>query len=181
MNKNRVSLFVLISLIILGFFGWLFVGRTSQSDLELTEVNLLATMSGTMEEEVTFLSVMNQTSAVVVGHVTGTKKLDDTRNLFTVGVQDRIAGEIDAESILVYIDEERIELNETYLLFLDPFESTLYDDYFYTQHPEFVIKVDADHELYRLENAFEKTYVRPFIEEEYNTVEGLRRQIADKE
>lgn len=157
----------------------MFKDTFNQDPLELTEVDVISSTMGILEKELTFSTVMEQTSAVVVGEVAGVEKLNDSRPVFSVDVQEHIVGETQSDQILVYIDEESIELYETYVFFLDPFDSSLYDELFYTQHPEFVVKVDHEQKLWRLEDAFEKTYVPPFADQKVNTLDGIKNYMKD--
>lgn len=178
MKKRNIFLFILLTLTL---FVYMFKDTSNQDPLELTEVDVISPSMGILEKELTFPTVMEQTSAVVVGEVAGVEKLNDTRPVFSVDVQEHIAGETHSDQVLVYIDEESIELNETYVFFLEPFDSSLYDELFYTQHSEFVIKVDYEQELWRLEDAFKKTYVRPFADQTVNTLDGLKKHIKANE
>lgn len=175
--KKRGTLWLMISLFAMALIGFIFKHVDQEDPLELTEVDVTSSNMGILEEELTFSTIMEQTSAVVVGEVTGIETLNDKRPVFLVDILESIVGETDADQVLVYIDVESIELNETYVFFIDSFDSSLYDKLFYTQHPEFVVKVDESHELWRLEDAFEKTYVRPFTDQTMNTLDGLKKNI----
>lgn len=69
------------------------------------------------------------------------------------------------------------EKDETYLFFLSSFDDPLYDKHFYVQHHEFIVQVGEDNQLLRLTDAFEKTYEQPFIENEYNDLTVLTKEV----
>src|SRR5699024_2155097 len=171
-------IFALVGIILLVY---MFKDTFSKVPLELTDVDVISSSMGILEDELTFSTVMEQTSAVVVGKVVDEDKLNDSRPVFSVHIQEHIVGETHSDQILVYIDEESIELDETYVFFLEPFDSSLYDRLFYTQHPEFVIKVDEEDELWRLENASQKTYVHPFADQTMNTLDTFKKHMISYE
>ncbi len=82
MKKGNGYLVVLISFLTFTLFIVLFKNTIGQDSLVLTEVDVTSSNMGILEEELTFSTVMEQTSAVVVGEVTGVEKLNDTRLFF---------------------------------------------------------------------------------------------------
>lgn len=171
-----------LSLASLGFLSALiivFFVINKKDKITLTEVNMVSSTMGVLEKELTFSSLMEDANAVVVGKVVGTTLLNGEKPALSVKIQEHIYGETDDDTVLVYLDEELVEQDETYVFFLEPFDSPIYDDFFYLNHPEFIIKLEENNQLLRLKDAFEKTYEQPFVETKYNTLTGLKQYIHE--
>ncbi len=180
MNYNmgkKIFIWVLGSLIVITGLYFAVLHSKSNHDFALSEIDLVSSTMGILEEELTFSYLLDYADIIAVGKISGTDVLNETRPVKTVVIEDPIVGKIEDKEILVYIDEELVEQDETYLFFLSSFDDPLYDKHFYVQHHEFIVQVGEDNQLSRLTNAFEKTYEQPFIENEYNDLTVLTKEV----
>lgn len=138
-----------------------------KKDLKFTEADIVTPVMGLSEGVLSLKDLMKNTDQVVLGKVTGRTTLNEDREVFKVTVEEKIIGEVPNE-ILVYVQEDLLKEGEKYLLFLQPYLSTLYDKDFYTLQSDFIINVDSNNKLNRLVNFFEEEFIAPFEEDKYN-------------
>lgn len=129
---------------------------------------------GLSEGEITLKDLMKDTDQVALGKVTGKTTLNEEREVFEVSVEESIIGEVSNE-ILVYVHEDLLKEGEKYLLFLQPYFSTLYDEDFYTIQSDVIINIDSNNRLNRLVNSFDEEFIQPFEDDEYNDVSNFTK------
>lgn len=178
--KRKLLLAGLATLLLAGIMIFnLFNQSYETKDLAIHSTEVVKSKIGLQEDgELSFNDIMEKSSYVLVGKISGTSKLNEARTVFNVDVEENVLGETN-ELVLVYADEELLEVGEKYLFFLEPFNSSLYDKDFFTQHPEFIIKIDEKGTIQRLVNAFESKYEKPFIKDQFNNLSNIKSFIKD--
>ncbi|MFD1736296.1 hypothetical protein ACFSCX_06915 [Bacillus salitolerans] len=151
---------------------------STSNSLELNEVHMNKLVHGLTEDEMSLENAIEKYSDhVVLGTINAFEKLNNSRDIYKVTITDSVLGGT-PEEILVYTTEKDIlEMDKEYLLFIKDFSSNVYDKDFFVLNEEFVIKVEEDGTLSRLEDVFKKTYVPPFVEEKFNNYGELKKHI----
>lgn len=169
MKKWAISVtFLSLIVAIVAFYNLL----NTNNNLKLTEATTVTNVMGLIEGELTLKEIMKNTDQVVIGKVTGQTTLNEDREVFEVSVEKLVLGEV-ANEVLVYIQDDLLIVGEKYLFFLKPYQSTLYNKDFYTQHPDLIINIDENNRLNRLVNSFEDEYIPPFEKDVYNNLDSF--------
>lgn len=172
MYKISLLIFMLTLLVLSG------CSLSTSKNLDLNEIHMKKQVHGITEYKMNLENAIEKYSDhMVLGKVVSLDKLNNSRDVYKVKVNDTVLGDT-PEEILVYAAEKNIlDINKEYLLFISDFSSNLYDKDFYVLNEEFVIKVQENGDLKRLKDVFKKTYVPPFIDDKYNNYQELKKHI----
>lgn len=177
MNKK---LFIgLLCAAIIGLAGVTVYSLQAQDDIALADAHYVGLAQGLYHDEFTFDNIINKFSThIAAGTVIDSAPLSETRTLFTVQLEQTLAGHFDHDQALVYVvDDRSLQLGEKYLLFLSEFSSTLYEQDFFVALEEFILKIENGI-VHRLIDPELNEFVLPFADHEYNHYEQLIEYIS---
>lgn len=177
MKKKKVFIFGMVFLCGL-FFIVSFLNQKNKNIPELVDVHPVSMTHGMLLEEITTPNMIKNSSDILIGTVISKEPFNSVNSLFSVSVEEVLAGSINTELIDVYVSDNALNINDSYIFFLSEMSSTLYPKDFYVQHPEFILKVE-DGNVTRLVDPYSQQYVAPFVDEKYNNLSILKEYLID--
>lgn len=151
-------------------------------NLALTEFDFVCPVGsqGSYGYVVNLENVLNRFSShVITGTVIHFE--EDTVNPYSCHyffeVDSIIIGELDQEVIVVLGPPGLLEKDLNYMLFLNIYQYNHWQFTAYQVHREFVLLIDVNQNLLRLEDPLDKILVPPFIDSHYNNLTNLSRYI----
>ncbi len=136
--------------------------------------------------ELTLENILNRSSShVVSGTVTGveTDSVDRDLAYYSFEVDSVIIGELEADDIILLDWTSLLEVGQEYLLFLRIHERTHWQFTAYSFHAFFVLLIDEDQQLWRLEDPTRGKAIPPFVDDKYNdfaTLSGYIQRVRNQ-
>jgi len=176
-RKLVAAALALTALLIGGLYYRLSTGLT----LELTDAkysNPHHMVFGSYRWEPTFENIMTKFATnVVIGTVKSTPQGDGPVGMFDLEVSEDLIGDIGENLIKIYADANALQVEQQYLLVLSKAAFAEYPFDFYVVFHSFILQIDDSEGLSRLINPVHQTFVRPFVEQKYNTLAEIRPRI----
>lgn len=175
---KRLPLYLLV-------FVLLFVSGCKSGGLELNEFNFVCpsgrNVTGLRAYEPTLENILNKSAShVVTGSVTSFK-YDPISNLtyYDFTVDSVIVGELDHDSIVLTGTPQLLVSGKDYLLFLHEIDYSHLPFASYAIIWEWIIVVDRDGSLMRLEDPLTGELVPPFVDSNYNKLSELSKYLVE--
>jgi len=170
MNK-KLLLFILPIFLFMGLFAFNFF---KTEEIELNSFNYKNSPDeplGSLLYDLTFENAVNKFSAnVIVGHVNESSYYSDRKSMYSIQVIEDLVGNTESVTINILTNKNILETGEEYILFLNSIDSPVYSEKFYVLLSEFVLKIDNNNQLLRLEDSVNMQYIPPFVDESKNNL-----------
>ena len=138
-------------------------------------INPKAIIQGEARYEMNLENAITKMSTdIVIGIPTQRSEIDLNHEFVTITVDEVLMGELTTKSLKIRTGKYALADGQKYILFLDQFDSPLFEDILFNNLDDYFLKVDENSNVAIVRDPINETQIMPFQQSKYNNLAYIK-------